>query len=146
MQKLTEKQRRFVDYFVETGNAAEAARQAGYGEKTARMTGAKNLAKTYVREAIDDRLAELQSKRVANAQEVMEYLTAVMRGEIKEEVIVVEGAGDGCSSARRMNKQVGVRDRNKAAEMLAKRYGLQVDKVILDQQPVVIGGEDDLED
>ena len=121
---LTEKQKRFVDFFVETGNAAEAARKAGYGAKAARRTGARNLTKPYIKKAIDERLEELRSQRIANAQEVMEYLTSMMRGRIDEEVIVVESVGDGCSCARKVIKQAGARDRNKAAELLAKRYGL----------------------
>ena len=74
----------------------------------------------------------MRSKRVADAQEVMEHLTEMMRGEINEEMVVVEGTGDGCSEARIVEKQVSARDRLKAAELLGKRYGLYTEKVETD--------------
>ena len=61
--------------------------------------------------------------------EVMEHLTAVMRGEVKEEVVVVEGAGEGYSEAKIIEKQIAERDRIKAAELLGKRYSMFTDKV-----------------
>ena len=89
----------------------------------------KLLGNTRIQQYINERLEELQSKRVANVQEVMEHLTAVLRGEISEETVVVEGIGDGYSEARIVKKQVGARDRLKAAELLGKRYSLFTEKV-----------------
>lgn len=123
---MTERQKRFVDYYIKSGNATEAARKAGY--KNPVKIGSENLTKLDIRKAIDDRLAEMQSERIADAEEVLTYLTAAMRGEIKEEVIVVEGLGNGESSARVETKQLSAATRTKAAELLAKRYGLLVDK------------------
>ena len=120
--KLTEKQRRFVDAYIETGNASEAARRAGYSRKIANRIGTANMSKHVIQKAIQERLQELQSKRTANLVEVMEYLTSSMRGEIKEDVVVTEGEGEGCSSARVVQKQISARDRLKAAELLLKRY------------------------
>ena len=131
MQKLTEKQKRFCDLYIKLGNAAEAAVQAGYNKKSARFIGAENLTKPNIRTYVDSRLAELESARVADAKEVLQYLTAVMRGERDEEVIVTEGTGNGCSEARTMTKKIGGRDQVKAAELLAKRYGLLTDNVNL---------------
>ena len=102
--KLTEKQRRFVDAYIETGNASEAARRAGYSRKIANRIGTANMSKHVIQKAIQERLQELQSKRTANLVEVMEYLTSSMRGEIKEDVVVTEGEGEGCSSARVVQK------------------------------------------
>ena len=124
--RMTERQKRFVDYYIKSGNATEAARKAGY--KNPVKIGSENLTKLDIRKAIDDRLAEMQSERIADAEEVLTYLTAAMRGEIKEEVIVVEGLGNGESSARVETKQLSAATRTKAAELLAKRYGLLVDK------------------
>ncbi len=123
---MTERQKRFVDYYIETGNATEAARKAGY--KKPDVQGSQNLGKVSVKEAIAGRMAQLESDRIASAEEVLSYLTAAMRGEISEEVIVVEGVGNGESSARVETKQLSAKDRNKAAELLAKRYGLLLDK------------------
>ena len=147
--KLTEKQTKFVDYYIETGgNAAEAARRAGYAEKTCRSIGQENLTKPDIKAAIDARLAELKSQRTADATEVLEYLTSVMRGQQEDETIVVEGVGDGCSEARRMSIKVATRDRNKAAELLGRVYGIFNDKLKLENAPVPVivddmDGDDD---
>lgn len=137
MQKLTEKQKRFCDFYIKLGNAAEAAVKAGYSQKTAKQIGQENLTKPYLRDYVNSRLAELESARVADATEVLQYLTAVMRGEKDEETVVVEGTGDGCSEARVMSKKIGGRDQVKAAELLAKRYGLLTDNVNLSGEGVV---------
>lgn len=89
MAKLTEKQKRFCDYYIETGNATEAAIRAGYSEKTAKVIGAENLTKPYLKSYIDERIGQLESNRIADAKEVMEYLTKIVRNEAKEEVVVV---------------------------------------------------------
>jgi phage terminase small subunit len=125
--KLTEKQRRFVDYYVETGNASEAARRAGYAEKAAYRTGSENLRKPQVKAAIDARLKELEDKRIAKADEVLQFLTSTLRGEVKEERVVVEGTGEGRSDARIIMVQVSARDRLEAAKSLLKRYPMQLD-------------------
>ena len=125
--KLTEKQRRFVDYYVETGNASEAARRAGYSKKTAGWIGQENLQKPTIKAAIDARLRELEDKRIAKADEVMQFLTSTLRGEVKEERVVVEGTGDGRSDARIIRVQVSARDRLEAAKSLLKRYPMQLD-------------------
>lgn len=123
--KLTEKQKRFVDYYIETGNQTEAARRAGY--KQPQTQGAQTLGKLSVKAAIDARLKELEDKRIAKADEVMQFLTSMLRGEVKEERVVVEGAGEGISDARIIKVQVSARDRLDAAKSLLKRYPMQLD-------------------
>lgn len=130
--KLTEKQERFIDYYIQLGNATEAARRAGYSDRTARAIGNENLTKPYIKLHIDRRLKELEDKRIAKAEEVMEYLTSVMRGEESEEVVVTENIGDFMSEARTILKQVSARERIKAAELIGKRYALFTDKVNID--------------
>ena len=125
--KLTEKQRRFVDYYIETGNASEAARRAGYSEKTAGWIGQENLQKPTIKAAIDARLKDLEDKRIAKADEVLQFLTSTLRGEVKEEHVVVEGTGEGRSDARIIKVQVSARDRLDAAKSLLKRYPMQLD-------------------
>ena len=125
--KLTEKQRRFVDYYVETGNASEAARRAGYSERIANRIGTENLSKPVIKAAINARLRELEDKRIAKADAVMQFLTSTLRGEVKEERVVVEGTGDGRSDARIIKVQVSARDRLEAAKSLLKRYPMQLD-------------------
>lgn len=145
--KLTEKQKRFADYYIETGNITEAAVKAGYSKKTARVIGQENLLKPAIKGYIDEKLEAMQDERTASAKEVLEFLTKSMRGEIKEEVVVVEGTGDGTSEARMVKKQIGLRDRIKSAELLGKRYRLFTDKVEIEGVvPVMIVGEDELEE
>ena len=145
--KLTEKQKRFADYYIETGNATEAAIKAGYSKKTAAVIATENLTKPNIKGYIDEKLEAMQDERTASAKEVLEFLTKSMRGEIKEEVVVVEGTGDGTSEARMVKKQIGLRDRIKSAELLGKRYRLFTDKVEVEGVvPVMIVGEDELEE
>lgn len=131
---MTEKQKRFCDFYIETGNAKEAAIRAGYSEKTAKQIGQENLTKPDLRAYIDERLAELKNERTADAQEVLEYLTAVMRGEYKEATLI--GVGEGAQAV--VDIDVGAKDRLKAAELLGKRHALFNDKVDLQTGDIVI--------
>jgi phage terminase small subunit len=126
--KLSIKQKRFIDEYIITGNASEAARRAGYSPKTADRIGNENLKKLVIQQAMADRLKELESKKTASVKEVMEFLTSTLRGEITDENIVVEGVGDGVSEARTMETRVSSKDRLKAAELLLKRYPRQLDE------------------
>ena len=147
MTKLTEKQKRFADYYIETGNATQAAVKAGYSKKYANTNANKLLQNTTIKNYIDEKLEEMSSKRIASANEVMELLTSAARGELEEEVVVVENIGDYCSEAKVIKKQIGAKDRLKAAELLGKRYRLWTDKVeVKGMVPVMIVGEDELED
>lgn len=122
--KLTEKQKRFADEYIISGNATQAAIKAGYSKKTANRIATENLSKLVIKNYIDERLEELKSERTADAQEVLEYLTSVMRGKETEEVLI--GVGEGMQST--IQKEVGAKDRLKAAELLGKRFALFTDK------------------
>jgi phage terminase small subunit len=136
--KLTVKQRAFVDYYIETLNATEAARLAGYSENTASAIGFENLRKPKIKNKIDERLEELESERIADATEVMKYLSSVCRGETTEETVVVESTGDFTSKARIVEKRPSVRDRLKAAELLGKRYSLFTENIQINDIPVIV--------
>lgn len=87
---LTEKQRRFADFYLETGNAAEAARRAGYNEKSARFIGSENLTKPYISAYIQTRLAEIDAGRIATADEVMKVFSSILRGtEVDQDGLTV---------------------------------------------------------
>lgn len=145
--KLTPKQKAFAEYYIETGNATESAIKAGYSKKTARVIGQENLLKPALKSYIDEKMKELESKRIAKAEEVLEYLTRVLRGEETEQVVVIENIGDFMSEAKVVDKEVSAKDKIKAAELLGKRYRLFTDKIEADvNQTVVFEGEDDLED
>lgn len=125
-KKMTERQRRFVDFFIETGNATEAARRAGYSEKTAYSIGNENMNKPEIMKAIHTRLRRMEDRRVADAQSVMHFLSEAMRGEIEEKICIVESRSDGSKATRQIKKQTSVRDRLRAAELLMRRYGLDM--------------------
>lgn len=145
--KLTNRQKAFADYYIELGNATEAARRAGYKGKNINKIASENLAKLDIKQYIDERMAVIESERIAKAEEVLQYLTRVLRGEETEQVVVVESTGDFMSEARLINKELSAKDKLRAAELLGKRYRLFVDKVEADvTQTVVFEGEDDLDD
>ena len=145
-KKLTAKQRRFCDEYLIDLNATQAAIRAGYSEKTAKQIGQENLTKPDLKRYIEERMAKKEKKLIADQDEVLKYLTAVLRGESESEEIVVESIGDYMTEARTMKKAPSEKDRLKAAELLGKRYSLFKDNVKLDVTPVVIGGDEDLED
>jgi len=136
--KLTEKQKRFIDYYIETGNATEAARKAGYKGKNLDVIGSQNLVK--LRKFIDEKLKQKESERIASQDEVLEFLTRVMRGQEIEEVVGFTENGP-----VKEKKAPSTRDRIKAAELLGKRYALFTDKLNVD---ATVGVQiiDDIED
>lgn len=91
--KLTEKQKRFADEYIRCGNATEAARLAGYSDKTANRMGAENLSKPVIKAYIDNALEKLEADRVMNYTEAMQLLTEIARGEAEDEVIVSNAVG-----------------------------------------------------
>lgn len=129
MAKMTDKQRRFCDEYLIDLNATQAAIRAGYSKKTAQQMGTENLSKPVIKEYIAARMAEKESELIADQDEVLKYLTAVLRGETQSEVVVVENIGDYMSQARTMQKAPDEKERLKAAELLGKRYGLYTDRV-----------------
>ncbi len=129
MAKMTAKQMRFCDEYLIDLNATQAAIRAGYSKKTARKIGQENLTKRDIRQYIDARMAEKESELIADQDEVLRYLTAVMRGESRSSVVVVESLGDFMSEARELEKAPDEKERLKAAELLGKRYGLYTDRV-----------------
>ena len=128
-KKLTPKQQRFCDEYLIDMNGTQAAIRAGYSKKTAYAIAIENLKKPMLKNYISERMAEKEAALIADQNEVMKYLTAVLRGESLSEVIVVEGLGEGASQARRMKKLPDEKDRLRAAELLGKAHMLFTDKV-----------------
>lgn len=138
---MTDKQRKFCDEYLIDLNATRAYK-AAYphvkSEGAARACASKLLTKANIKTYIDEQLDKISSEKTADAKEVMEYLTSVMRGESQAEIVVIEGTGDGCSDARRMSKAPDEKERLKAAELLGRRYGLFKENVNLEVEPVVL--------
>lgn len=144
MVKMTAKQQRFCDEYLISLNATQAAIKAGYSKKTAGVIGDENLKKPYIREYIDKRMAEKESELIADQNEVIKYLTSVMRREATESVVVTLSEEEtkyvedehGTMRKQTIKKEVPtiveipakLSDSNKAAELLGKRYGLFVEE------------------
>lgn len=131
---LTPKQRRFADEYIVSLNATQAAIKAGYSKRTADRIGSENLRKLEIRAYIDERLEALQSEKIADQEEVLAFLTAVMREEVTEEVL--KGTGPGAQTIAKV--KVGARDRIRASELIGKRYGLFTDKVDVTTEAQVV--------
>ena len=112
--KLTEKQKRFADYYIETGNAEESARKAGY---SARGNTTKLLRNTTILSYIDKRMKEIASKRIMGQREALELITSIARGEMTEELYIPTENG-----VERVEKTPDIKDRQKALESILKRY------------------------
>ena len=129
---LTEKQKAFCDYYIESLNATESYKRAYPSCKkdgTARTNSSKLLANANIKTYIEEKMEELQSKRIADATEVLEYLTKGMRQELEEEVVVTVNTGDYTSEPQIIKKKISIKDSNKCAELLGKRYGLCTEKL-----------------
>lgn len=124
VKKLTPKQLAFADYYIELGNAYQAATKAGYSEAYAKGNVVRLLENVSVKHYIEKRMEELKSERVADQQEILEYLTSILRGEQTEETL--RGIGEGAQTIDDID--VSAKDRIKAAEMLGKRYAMWTDK------------------
>ncbi len=104
--KLTPKQKKFCEYYIQSGNASEAARKAGYKEKNAPFMGAENLKKPQIKSYINERVGKQDKELVADADEVLRFYSAVMRGEVKDQ----------------FGLDASLTDRLKAGDALMKRY------------------------
>lgn len=140
---LNERQKRFCDEYLIDLNATQAAIRTGYSEKTAYSQGQRLLKHVEIKAYIEQRMAEKEKELIADQDEILKYLTAVLRGESFSSVLSM--CGDGCQEV--IEKQPDEKERLKAAELLGKRYSLFTDKVNVDGAiPVVIAGDDGLED
>ncbi len=128
-KKLTAKQKRFCDEYLIDLNATQAAIRAGYSKKTARVIGQQNLSKLAVKNYINERMKEKEAELIADSDEVMRYLTSVLRGQSQSEVVVVENIGDYMSEARLIQKAPDEKERLKAAELLGRAHMMFTDKV-----------------
>lgn len=156
--KLTAKQKRFCEEYIIDCNATQAAIRAGYSEKTANEQGTRLLAKVSVQKYIKELMSEVKNNKIAEATEVMEYLTSVMRREKTESVVVTlseeksEYKPDENGTMRKFTEKKEVptivnipaklSDANKAAELLGKRYSLFTDKVDIDGVAKIVFEED----
>ena len=124
MLPLTTKQKRFCQEYLIDLNATQAAIRAGYSEKSAYSVGQRMLKNVEVKKYIVEQVERLKNEKISSAQEVLEYLTSVMRGEQKEQVPLMY-----YDKQILEEKSASIKDRLKAAELLGKRYALFTEKL-----------------
>ena len=115
VKKITVKQQKFADLYIETGNATQSYIDAGYKatKRAVAEANARKLLGNYsVQKYIEEKMDQLQQESIASQEEVLQYLTKVMRGEEKDQ----------------FGLDASLQDRTKCAELLGKRYGTFVDK------------------
>lgn len=139
------KQQKFCDAYIRLGNATKAYIEAGYSKKGAGQSAEKLLRNTEIKKYIEKRFKELTAKNIAPQEEVLEYLTQVMRGESQSEVLAYE-TKNGVTKPKLIKKAPDEKERLRAAEDLGKRYRLFTEKIDLNVETPVFSGEEDLED
>lgn len=127
MWTLNERQRRFVDEYILCGNATEACRRAGYTKQFANRQAYKLLTNPGIRAAIDEQLQAATTQKTLDQTRLLEFLSAVVLGEVKDEQLMTRLTGKGTSTIERHETRVSVRDRLKAAELLLKVNGAKSD-------------------
>ena len=116
-RKLTPKQQKFADEYIKSGNAYQAAIEAGYSRNYAKAQSSKLLENVGIKSYIDERMAEIASKRIMDATEAVELLTSIARGETKETVYI--GTADGVYEK---HKEADLKTRISATKEILKRY------------------------
>lgn len=119
MSKLTTKQKKFCDEYIKSGNAKQSAIKAGYSPKTAYSIGNENLNKPELKAYIEKRLKQLESKKIGDAKEVLEFYFRVLRGEETEEVPMSTA-----DSVVTVTKTPSIKDKVSVAREIMKRFPL----------------------
>lgn len=114
---LTPKQKAFADYYIECGNSTEAARKAGYSEKTSRSIGAENLTKPDISAYIAARMQAQNEARVASADEVLQFFSSVMRGEVKDQFGLDASLSDRLNAGKELMKRYAAADNSARADV-----------------------------
>lgn len=128
MTKLNLKQQAFVDEYIKTGTAYQSAIRAGYSEKYAKSSSHKLLENVGIRAEIDKRMEKLKKDTIADQDEILQYLTSVLRGEVTDQELIPIQVGRGEMEVEELEKRSDTNARTKAAELLGKRYMMWTDK------------------
>lgn len=144
---MNARQELFCEEYLKDMNATQAAIRAGYSEKTAYSQGQRLLKNVEIKNKLQGIREKIQDENIATIKDIEEFLSLSMNGEMEEEVVSVAGEGEGYSKVVKSKKQISLRDRIKAAELLGKRYGMWTDRLETDGGVnIVISGSDELED
>ena len=143
MAKLSKKQELFaVEYVRLKGNGTQAAIAAGYSEKTAATIAKENIRKPHIKKRIEELTKKADAEKIADAKEVLWLLTEIVRGEMSEEVVALNPQGE----ESRTNRKPTIKDRSKALEILSRCLGMTLPETQVNVTPVIITGEDKLDE
>ena len=135
VSRLNEKQKAFADYYIESLNAYESAKRAGYSEAYAKSQSYKLLENVGIKNYIEERMESKDNYRIASQDEILQILTDIARGITEEEVVQFSQLGEELRTTRKPT----IKDRMKASELLGKRYRMWVDKAELEiTEPITI--------
>lgn len=115
--KLTPRQKAFAEYYIECGNCTEAARKAGYSEKTCYAIGAENLKKPQISAYISERMQAQNEAQVASADEVLRFFSSVMRGEVKDQFGLDAALSDRLNAGKELMKRYAAADNTTRADV-----------------------------
>lgn len=136
---LNQRQARFVQEYMKTNNITQSAIKAGYSQRTAHVQGCNLLKNIKIVNYIDAINERLESEKIADIQEVMEYLTSVMRGEKKDQFDIDASLSDRTRAAGELAKRLDVR-----AKSIQVECAVNIIDDIPDSEDIEI--EDDLDE
>lgn len=143
---VTPKQERFIQEFIKCGNATQSAINAGYSKKTANEQASRLLAKVNIQKRLKELQEQVKNDKIMDARQMQEVLTSIILQQSEEEVLMVEGCGDGISEVVKKKKTASQADRIKAIQLLARMQGVLDNSAVLNVVLPVFNGEDELED
>lgn len=120
---MNERQKRFADEYIISGNIEQSAIKAGYSKNYARGRSHELLANVGIKRYIEEHMEKIKTEKIADQQEIMEFLTSVLRNEETERIPIV-----GKDYFELVDNTPSIKDRTKAAELLGKRYVMWTDK------------------
>lgn len=119
-EKLTVKQKKFCEYYIQTGNATDSARKAGYSQRSAQAIGVENLSKPMIKQYISERTKPMEDKLIADSDEVMQFFTASMRGNVKDQFGLDPSLSDRISAAKELAKRtIDIESKKGNADVIA---------------------------
>lgn len=149
MKLANAKHELFCLEYIKEANATKAYKNAGYkckSDASANSAALRLLQNVKIQARLAELHEEMASEKIANAAEVQERLTRILRMEETEDVVVVEGVDKGVSEARIVPKRPQLKDVIKAGETLAKMQGAFDNNFNINLVVPKFCGEDELED
>lgn len=143
---VNKRHEKFCHEYIKDMNATQAAIRTGYSEKTAKMQGSRLMTNDDIKARVKELRDAYFNENIMTAQQVEYELTRIALGLSNEKHVVIEGAGDGYSEARIIDKPPDEKSRLKALELMAKRHRILSGDTTIDIKPVLIVGGDDIAD